>query len=245
MKENENMSARKFPLSIFFPVYNDWGTIASMVAESIITAQKLSDDFEIILVDDGSRQKTKDILSFLQDSFPQVRVVTHPKNRGYGGALRTGFQEASKEFIFYTDGDAQYDVTELLHLAEAMNENVDVVNGWKIKRHDPFYRVLLGKIYQYTSKLLFSLPIKDVDCDFRLLRKSAFDGVYLSSNSGTICVEMIHKLHRNGARFAEAPVTHFFRSSGKSEFFNFKRLARVARDFARLWLRLVILKKED
>ncbi len=239
------MAAKKLPLSIFFPVYNDWGTIASMVAVSIITAKKISDDFEIILVDDGSRQKTKDILTFLEEKFPEVRVVTHPENRGYGGALKTGFQEASKEFIFYTDGDAQYDVRELERLAEAMHDDVDVVNGWKIKRHDPFYRVLLGKIYQYTSKLLFSLPIRDVDCDFRLMRKSVFDGVNLTSNSGTICVEMIHKLYRKGARFAEAPVTHYFRSSGKSEFFNFRRLARVARDFSKLWFRLIVLKKED
>lgn len=239
------MAEKKFPLSIFFPVYNDWGTIASMVAESIITARKFSDDFEIILVDDGSRQKTKDILIFLEENFAEVRVVTHPKNRGYGGALKTGFLEASKEFIFYTDGDAQYDVRELELLVNEMNDSVDVVNGWKIKRHDPFYRVLLGKIYQYTSKLLFSLPIKDVDCDFRLIRKSIFDDVYLASNSGTICVEMVHKLNRKGARFSEAGVTHYFRSSGKSEFFNFKRLLRVARDFSRLWLRLVVLKKED
>ena len=239
------MAEKKFPLSIFFPVYNDWGTIASMVAESIMTAKKFSDDFEIILVDDGSRQKTKDILVFLDDNFPEVRIVTHPKNRGYGGALKTGFLEATKEFIFYTDGDAQYDVRELARLVEPLNDNVDVVNGWKIKRHDPFYRVIIGKIYQYTSKLLFSLPIKDVDCDFRLIRKSIFDDVYLSSNSGTICVEMVHKLHRKGARFAEAPVTHYFRSSGKSEFFNFKRLLRVARDYSKLWVRLVVLKKED
>ena len=239
------MDAKKFPLSIFFPVYNDWGTIASMVAESIITARKFSDDYEIILVDDGSRQQTKDILVFLEENFAEVRVVTHQKNRGYGGALKTGFHEASKEFIFYTDGDAQYDVRELERLFEALDDNIDVVNGWKIKRHDPFYRVVLGKIYQYTSKLLFSLPIKDVDCDFRLIRKSVFDNIYLSSNSGTICVEMVHKLHRKGVRFAEAPVTHYFRSSGKSEFFNFKRLLRVAWDFSKLWLRLVVLKKED
>ena len=245
MKESTEMDGKKLSLSIFFPVYNDWGTIASMVAESIITASKFSDDFEIILVDDGSRQKTKDILTFLEATFPQVRVVTHKKNRGYGGALKTGFQEASKEFVFYTDGDAQYDVRELEKLIQVLDDSIDVVNGWKIKRHDPFYRVVLGKIYQYTAKLLFSLPIKDVDCDFRLMRKSVFDNVYLSSNSGTICVEMVHKLHRKGVRFAEAPVTHYFRSSGKSEFFNFKRLARVARDFSLLWLRLVVQKKED
>lgn len=241
MKQNQ----KKIPLSIFFPVYNDWGTIASMVVEAILTAQKISDDYEIILVDDGSRDKTKDILSFLESTFPQVRIVHHQKNRGYGGALKTGFSEASKEFIFYTDGDAQYDVRELKLLVDALDENIGVVNGYKIKRNDPIYRVILGKIYQYTAKFLFALPIKDVDCDFRLMRKAIFDDVTLISDSGTICVEMIYKLGRKGVRFAEVPVTHFFRASGKSEFFNFRRLVRVARDFSSLWFRLVVLKKKD
>ncbi|MBN1481263.1 glycosyltransferase family 2 protein [candidate division KSB1 bacterium] len=239
------MDKKNLALSIFYPVYNDWGTIASMVVESIITAEKISDDYEIILVDDGSRDKTKDILAFLQNTFPQVKVITHTQNHGYGGALKSGFEHANKDFIFYTDGDAQYDVRELVKLAAAMNDHVDVVNGWKIKRHDPFYRVWIGKLYQYVSKVLFQLPIRDVDCDFRLLRKSVFDNVRLVSKSGTICVEMIHKLSRKGARFVEVPVTHYFRASGKSEFFNLKRLLRVARDYTKLWFRLVIFRKED
>ncbi|MBN1559545.1 glycosyltransferase family 2 protein [candidate division KSB1 bacterium] len=239
------MENKKLSLSIFYPVYNDWATIGSMVAESIITAEKFSDDFEILLVDDGSREKTKDILVFLEKTYPQVRVITHASNRGYGGALKSGFEQASKEYIFYTDGDAQYDVRELIKLVDAMNENVDVVNGWKIRRHDPFYRIYIGKMYQYISKVLFSLPIRDVDCDFRLMRKSVFENIHLLSDSGTICVEMIFKLGRKGVRFAEVPVTHYYRSSGKSEFFNFKRLLRVARDYTKLWFRLVILKKKD
>jgi len=230
-------------LSIFFPVYNDWGTIGSMVAEAIFTAEKVSDDYEIILVDDGSEEKTQDVLDFLERQFPGVRVVHHEKNRGYGGALRTGFKEAKKEFIFYTDGDAQYDVREMVKLTAAVREDIDVVNGFKIKRSDPFYRVVLGKIYQYSARFLFSLPIKDVDCDFRLMRRSVFDSITLESNSGTICVEMIRKISQQGFRFTEVPVSHYFRASGKSEFFNFTRLFRVARDFSALWLRLVVLKK--
>lgn len=230
-------------LSIFFPVYNDWGTIMTMAAQAITAAEKITNDYEVILVDDGSEEKTQEILDFLESRFPQIRVIHHEHNRGYGGALRTGFGESRKEFIFYTDGDAQYDVRQLLLLADAMNEQVDVVNGFKIKRHDPYYRVVLGKIYQYTSKFLFSLPIEDVDCDFRLMRRSIFDRFELTSNSGTICVEMIHKMSRTGCRFAEVGVNHFFRSSGKSQFFNFVRLYHVARDYSRLWFRLVVRKE--
>lgn len=243
MTERE-VKKKNIPLSIFFPVYNDWGTIASMVAESIFTAEKITSDYEIILVDDGSEEKTQDILDFLEQQFPCVRVIHHEKNKGYGGALKTGFKAAQKEYIFYTDGDAQYDVRELELLVQALDDDVDVVNGYKIKRNDPFYRVILGKIYQYTAKILFALPIKDVDCDFRLMRKKVFDDITLDSNSGTICVEMIRKVAQKGYRFAEVPVSHYFRASGKSEFFNFKRLFRVARDFTMLWLRLVVFKKE-
>lgn len=237
---NQNLS-----LSIFFPVYNDWGTIASLVSQAIVTAEKFSRDYEIILVDDGSEAKTQDILAFLEQRFSQVRVIHHPQNRGYGGALKTGFKEARKEFVFYTDGDAQYDVRELAHLIKALRDDVDVVNGYKIKRNDPVYRVWLGKIYQYVAKLLFSLPIQDVDCDFRLMRRSVFADLTLNSNSGTICVEMIYKIARKGYRFTEVGVHHYFRSSGKSQFFNFRRLARVAVDFSRLWFKLVLLKKDD
>jgi glycosyltransferase involved in cell wall biosynthesis len=230
-------------LSIFFPVYNDWGTITTMAAQAITAASQITDDYEVILVDDGSEEKTQEILSFLEAHFSQIRVIHHEVNRGYGGALRTGFKEARKDYLFYTDGDAQYDVRQLLQLADAMNDSVDVVNGYKIKRHDPYYRVILGKIYQYTSKFLFSLPITDVDCDFRLMRRSIFERFELTSNSGTICVEMIHKMSRTGCRFAEVGVNHFFRSSGKSQFFNFVRLYHVARDYSKLWFRLVVRKE--
>ncbi len=245
MKLNQTKKTDKnLSLSIFFPVYNDWGTIASMTVAAITTAEKISNDYEIILVDDGSEAKTQNILDFLEAEFPRVRVIHHDKNRGYGGALKTGFKEAKKEFVFYTDGDAQYDVRELLLLSEALTDNVDVVNGYKIKRHDPSYRILLGKIYQYTAKFMFNLPIKDVDCDFRLMRRKIFDDLQLESNSGTICVEMIRKISYRGYKFVEVPVSHFFRASGKSEFFNFPRLFRIARDFSLLWLRLVMFNKE-
>lgn len=235
--------SQKLPLSIFFPVYNDWGTIATMASLAVFTARQVSDDFEVILVDDGSEEKTQAVLKIIEERFPEVRVIHHPKNKGYGGALRTGFKESKKEFIFYTDGDAQYNVLELLNLVAEMKNDIDVVNGWKIKRNDPFYRILTGKTYQYLTKLLFNLPIRDVDCDFRLMRKRVFDHVTLESNSGTICVEMIKKITDCGCKFAEVPVHHFFRASGKSEFFNYKRLLRVARDIVKWWWRLVVKKE--
>lgn len=239
MERNKN----NFGLSIFFPVYNDWGTIGSMVALAIATAEQITDDYEVILVNDGSEQHTVDVLNFVEKKFPQVRVVHHKKNRGYGGALRTGFLEARKDYVFYTDGDAQYDVRELKKLVPVMRPGIDVVNGYKIKRHDPWYRIVIGKCYHLVTKLAFSFTIRDVDCDFRLMRRGIFEKIQLEHNSGVICVEMIKKLHDAGCRFAEVPVTHFFRASGKSTFFRFGRIFRVGVDLTKLWWRLVVKKE--
>jgi len=236
----------KMSISNFFPVYNDWGTIGSMVMLSISTLEEITNDYEIILVNDGSKEATLKVLNFIENKFnDKVRVVHHEKNRGYGGALRTGILESKKEFIFYTDSDAQYDVRELKKLIPAMTDEIDIVNGYKVKRSDPFYRVIIGKIYHIITKKAFGFTIRDVDCDFRLMRRSIFDKVKLESNSGVICVEMIKKIHDAGFKFAEVPVSHYFRASGKSEFFNFKRIFKVGKDLIKLWWKLVVKKDRE
>jgi hypothetical protein len=143
--------------------------------------------------------------------------------------------------VFYTDGDAQYDVKELRLLYEAFSDQVDLVNGWKRKRHDPWFRIVIGKIYQYLIKYSFRLQLKDVDCDFRLMRRAIFDQVTLESNSGVICVEMMKKIQDAGFRLTEVPVSHYHRLYGHSQFFNWRRLLRVARDLSILWVRLMVL----
>lgn len=179
----------------------------------------------------------------LEKQIPQLRVIHHPQNRGYGAALRTGFASARKEWIFYTDGDAQYNPLELTLLVEALRDDVDVVNGWKISRNDPFIRILLGGIYNLGVKLMFGLRLKDVDCDYRLMRRSIFFTVELESNTGSICVEMIKKIQDAGFRFAEVPVSHYHRQYGHSQFFNWRRLLRTARHLLILWWKLVLKKQ--
>jgi glycosyltransferase involved in cell wall biosynthesis len=228
-------------LSIFFPAYNDSGTIASLVIAARRTAQKLTSDFEIIVVDDGSADATAEIADELARTYPEVRVVHHERNRGYGGALRTGFKEARKPLIFYTDGDAQYDPAELEVLWPHMGAGVDLVNGYKISRSDPLHRIVIGRVYHYTVKWLFGLTVRDVDCDFRLIRRSVFDRVQLTENSGVICLEMMKKITDAGCVIAEVPVHHYHRAYGKSQFFNFKRLFHTAIDVAKLWVQLAVL----
>ena len=226
-------------LSIFFPAYGDWGTIASLVILANAVARELTDDWEILVVNDASPDHTGRILAELQQVVPRLRVVTHPANRGYGGALRSGFDNATKEWVFYTDGDAQYDVRELA-LLWAARDGADMVNGYKLARNDPLHRKLIGRAYHWCMKLAFGLAIRDVDCDFRLLRRSVFEKVELTRDTGLICVELVTKVEKNGLRVAQVPVHHYHRLHGRSQFFNVRRLWQVATGLFRLWWELVV-----
>jgi len=186
-----------------------------MVMFTVQTAERLGLDYDITLVDDGSGEHTGELLEEIVRRYPNVRVVRHEKNRGYGGALRSGFAAATREWIFYTDGDAQYDVRELDVLLREAGPEIDVVQGYKITRNDPMYRRIIGRIYHYIVKFAFGLRLRDVDCDFRLIRRSALDKVTLVSNSGVICCEMMAKIQRQGFRVKEVPVHHFQRAHGK------------------------------
>jgi glycosyltransferase involved in cell wall biosynthesis len=239
---NNSFPSRISSLSVFFPAYNDAGTIASMVIVARRAARQATNDYELIVVDDGSRDHTSQVLDELSRLCPELRLIRHPENKGYGGALRSGFGTATKEWIFYTDGDAQYNPEELGSLVDALQDSVDVVNGYKISRNDPLVRVLLGNLYNALVKFAFGIRLRDVDCDFRLIRRSIFDTVQLTSNTGAICVEMVKKIQAAGYVFAEAPVHHYHRQYGISQFFNWSRLLRVARALFDLWWKLVVVK---
>jgi glycosyltransferase involved in cell wall biosynthesis len=241
------MSASPTPrpgLSVFFPAYNDSGTIASLVIRAVQVAGTLTSDFEVIVVNDGSRDATPLILDELADQYPdRVRIVHHETNRGYGGALRTGFATATKDLIFYTDGDAQYDPAEMALLWRQLTADADWVNGYKISRSDPLHRIVIGRMYHHFVKRLFGLRVRDVDCDFRLMRRRIFDVVRLEKNSGVICLEMMKKFQDAGFKVAEVPVHHYHRTHGKSQFFNFPRIVRTGVDVLKLWWCLVVRKE--
>jgi glycosyltransferase involved in cell wall biosynthesis len=225
-------------ISVVFPCYNDGGTIASMVLAVRELLPRLAEDYEVIVVDDGSQDYAPQVLSQLQALLPELRVIVHGRNRGYGAAVRSGLMAASKEFIFYTDGDAQYDPRDLERLVAALGPEVDVVNGYKVGRGDALHRRLAGALYNAAVRRLFRLPVRDVDCDFRLLRRSLLEGVSLGLDSGAFCVELVKGLQLAGARFAEVPVRHYRRPYGRSQFFRPRRILRTFRDLLRLWRRL-------
>jgi glycosyltransferase involved in cell wall biosynthesis len=236
-------AAKPAGLSVFFPAYNDSGTIASMVIRAVQAASELTPDYEVIVVDDGSADATADIADELARTYPQVRAVHHPINRDYGAALQTGFRSATKEFIFYTDGDAQYDPAELALLSAKMTAGVDIVNGYKISRSDPLHRILIGRLYHHIVCTLFGLKMRDVDCDFRLMRRAIFERVELKKTSGVICLEMMKKIQDAGFTIVEVPVHHYHRAFGKSQFFNFRRILKTGVDVMRLWVVLVVRRQ--
>jgi glycosyltransferase involved in cell wall biosynthesis len=229
-------------LTIFFPCYNDAGTIGSLVAGAHVVGKESGRDFEIVVVDDGSGDNSAEILEELKTHYPEFRVVYHEKNRGYGAALRSGFSAASKDLVFYTDGDGQYDVLELKKLLPVLQEGVDVVNGYKIARFDPWHRIVIGKIYVVLMRILFQFRIRDVDCDFRLMRRSALSAISLKHSSGVICLELVKKLERAGYRFVDFPVHHYHRVHGRSQFFNFRRLFATGANILQLFWELNVVR---
>ena len=238
------MEGRKFPsLSVFFPAYNDAPSLPALVRKTFATLERHVADYEVVVVDDGSRDGTGEVLEELRREFsPWLRVVTHAHNRGYGGALRSGFAAAQKEFVFYTDGDGQYDVAELPRLLELVGPATGLVNGYKLERHDPRHRVWIGSVYNFCARLMFRIRIRDIDCDYRLIRRALLDQIHLTSTSGTICVELVRKLELSGYQVLEVGVHHYPRLHGRSQFFRIRSLAVTFLQLVRLWVRLVILQ---
>jgi glycosyltransferase involved in cell wall biosynthesis len=224
-------------ISAVFPAFNDGGTIPSMILTALMALRQVTDDYEIIVVDDGSSDTTRSLLDEMVTRYPELMVIHHATNMGYGSALRTGFGAATKDWIFYTDGDGQYNPIELIDLVAAVNEKVDVVNGYKISRSDPLV------MYHFIVKWVFGFHLKDVDCDFRLFRRKILESVHLESTTGTLPLELVKKFQDAGFLFVEVPVHHYYRQYGKSQFFNLRRLFRTGVQLMQLWRKLVWKKR--
>jgi glycosyltransferase involved in cell wall biosynthesis len=237
------MPGAKFPsLSVFFPAYNDAPSLPALIARTFEVLEAHVADYEVIVVNDGSQDPTARVLEELRSTYaPRMRVITHPENLGYGGALRSGFRAATREFVFYTDGDGQYDTGELPGLLALAGPGTGLVNGYKLERHDPLHRVWIGNVYNFCARLLFRIRIRDIDCDYRLIRRELLDRIQLTSTSGTICVELVRKLELSGYQVAEIGVHHYPRLHGRSQFFRMRSLAVTLIQLLRLWVRLVVL----
>lgn len=235
------MNPAKPSLSVFFPAYNDAPSLPGLIEKTFAVLSGIIEDFEVIVINDGSYDDTAEVLAELEKEYaPRLRVITHPENLGYGAALRSGFQAARKELVFYTDGDGQYDVGELPKLLDSMQSGDGLVNGYKLNRNDPWHRIWIGKCYNGFARKLFRIRIRDVDCDFRLIRRSLLDEIHLTSTSGTICVELVRKLEMSPYRIVEVGVNHYPRLHGRSQFFRVRSLLKTFYQLGRLYLRLVL-----
>ena len=226
-------------LSLFFPMYNEEGNIEEVVTSAVAVLSEIADEYEVIVVDDGGRDRTGEIADRLAAANPRVRVVHHASNQGYGAALRSGFAAATQPLVAFVDGDNQFDLGELPVLLRAI-DGVDIVSGYRIRRRDPVLRRLNSFLYNQVCRLLFRIPIRDVNCAFKVYRRQVLDGMLprLRSTGALINVEMLARARKMGARVREVGVHHYPRETGRQTGGNPAVIVRAFRELLELWREL-------
>jgi glycosyltransferase involved in cell wall biosynthesis len=226
-----------FSISVFFPCYNEQDNVERVVSKAIEALVAMGADFEIIIVNDGSADKTGQAADSIAEADKRVRVVNHPQNRGYGAAVQSGIRNAKKELVFFTDGDGQFDIGEIQLLLPFIEQN-DVVCGYRLDRKDPFMRKLNSWLWTKLVCMLFGMRIRDIDCAFKLFRREVFDGMKLSSAGALISAEILARATRRGLRIAEVGVHHYPRTAGKQTGANPKVILRAFKELFKLYNRI-------
>ncbi len=224
-------------ISAVLPAYNEEAIIADTARAVDAVLRELTDDYEVIVVNDGSRDATAARVAAVAAACPTVRLISHPTNRGYGSALATGFSNATKDLIFLTDGDFQFDVREIKDFLPDL-ERADLVVGYRQPRRDPLLRRLNGWGWNLLVFLLFGPVARDVDCAFKLFRREVWEAVHVESGGATFSAEFLIKARRAGFRIRERRVTHLPRRAGKATGARPDVIARAFRDLFRLRLSL-------
>jgi glycosyltransferase involved in cell wall biosynthesis len=228
-------------LSYFFPAHNEEANLAGLVEEALATLPSLAESFEIIAVDDGSRDRTAAIADELAAAHPDVvRAVHHPTNLGYGAALRSGLAAARYELVAFTDGDRQFQVRDIGRLTERLGgaDNPDVVVGFRIKRADPPIRTIYARLYRLANRIFFGLTVTDVDCACKLFRREALDGLRVESGGAFFSAELLIKLRAAGRSVVEVGVPHYPRTAGSPTGAKPSVVFRAVKDFWLLRLRM-------
>jgi glycosyltransferase involved in cell wall biosynthesis len=234
-------TARVPRLSYFFPAHNEEANLEGLVEEAMATLPAIADTFEIIAVNDGSRDRTAEIADRLAAEHPDVfRVIHHEVNRGYGGALRSGFEASRYDLLCFTDGDRQFQVADLARLTARMAEAdaPGVVVGYRIKRADPFIRIAYARTYKLANRIFFGLRVRDVDCACKLFRREALEGVRVESGGAFFSAELLIKTLQKGRGIVEVGVPHYARTAGSPTGAKPSVIWRAVKDFWTLRLRL-------
>jgi glycosyltransferase involved in cell wall biosynthesis len=241
----ERLAEERPRLTFFFPAYNEEENVERTVELALSDIGPLVDgSLEVLIVDDGSSDRTPELADGLADGDPRVRVH-HQPNRGYGGALKSGFANARGQLICFSDGDLQFDLAEMSRLldrlADAGRQSVDAVIGYRIRRSDPFHRLFIAKTYNALVSVAFGLRVRDIDCAMKLFRREVFDGLRLDSDGPFLSAELLIKLRARGVRMAQVGVNHYPRAAGTNTGASFTKILRTFRDLAvlrwALWTR--------
>jgi glycosyltransferase involved in cell wall biosynthesis len=237
---SEGLGRTSLSVSAVLPAYNEEAIIQRTVRHVAGVLRDLAPDFEVIVTNDGSRDRTGEVLQELQRREPDLhlRVVTHPHNLGYGAALASGFDAASKDLVFLTDGDKQFDVSELGQFLPAMDAQTDLVIGWRRNRADPPMRKLNALGWKLLVNGLFHYTARDVDCAFKLFRRGVWESMTVYARGATFSAEFLIKARRLGFRVKELPVCHYPRTAGSPTGARLHVIVRAFLELFRLWRNL-------
>ena len=224
-------------LSVFFPAYNEEANIPHMVENALKVIPTFAEEFEVIIVNDGSSDNTEMVAKALEEKHPNVRVVSHEKNRGYGAALKTGFASSKYGNIFFTDGDGQFHLEEIDRILPLAVES-DLAIGYRIKRNDPIHRIINGKAYNLLVRILFGLKVRDIDCAFKIINKKVTDSIPLKSESQFVSAELLIKAKKKGFTIKQTGVHHFPREEGKPTGNSIKAIVSSFTELFKLWKEL-------
>jgi glycosyltransferase involved in cell wall biosynthesis len=234
------MESSKMPsISLVLPAYNEADNIEPMIEEAAPALEANTDEYEIVVVDDGSADDTAGVTRRVMEQNPRVRLVQHPVNQGFGAAVFGGFTNATKDWIFYTDADRQFVLGELERFVPFMDQ-ADLIAGYRAPRRDPFLRVLYGKGWSMLCTLTFGYTVRDVDCGFKLFRREIIEELAssIASRGATFSIEWLVRAKRAGYRFVELPVTHRPRLTGSQTGANIDVIVRAFRELARVRVQL-------
>lgn len=224
-------------ISVFFPCFNEEKNIPFFVQEALEVLPTLAKKFEIIIVNDGSADGTKRVARALTKQHSEIKVVSHPQNRGYGASLQSGFAHAQYDWVFFTDGDLQFDLSEMRLLVKHA-EKYEAIIGYRKSRAEGFSRWRNAYLYKVFVDLLFRLHVRDIDCAFKLFRRSTLQQITLESNGAFISAEMLYKLKKQKIKFKQVPVNHYPRQFGKPTGSNLSVIIKACRDALKLYLHM-------
>jgi glycosyltransferase involved in cell wall biosynthesis len=233
-KTNNSGPKRTVSISVFFPCYNEEGNVSRTVEQALTVLKRLGADYEVVIVDDGSKDATGRVADEIAGREGRVKVVHHPTNLGYGAALQSGFRVAAKRLVFYTDGDGQFDISELPPLLP-LTEKYDIVSCYRINRQDNLIRRINAWCWTKLVCLLFGMRIRDIDCAFKLYKREIFNNIKMVSTGALIDTEVLARAVRKGYTITQKGVHHYRRTAGAQTGANLKVIFRAFRELFKLY----------